>query len=443
MAETQFMRYVKTTSLCCAFVCLGLMLSAIGPSMLEIQCAVGLSYNDVIKILPARSSGWVFGSLIVGVLHKHLNPIVSVAFCLAISGIGGILIPWTNSLVTMLAVTFIGHIGCGMMDNTANVLILYMWGQDSQPYMQALHFCFGLGSLIMPLVVSPFLSGGEVPIEGLESNVTEIGTECVPENLRIHIPFAMLGSCCLLMSAVFVYLSINHRQTDEHPSRLSKAEDSVTGLKKDLIWTKRIAILLAGLFLFTLLGFEVGMGSFITSFAVMSNHHLTKQVGAYMTSLYFFTYTFFRLFAIGFVKKISIYLNITVELSILVIANIFLVPFGNSVEWCLWVGVALAGMGISTVWAATFSLLESCFPVTSGVASLLSVCACAGEWVYPVIMGYAIQYTPQLFLYVILICTVLCCSLFAILTFVCKTRLTKTSVGNNNVKDGVIQASSH
>ncbi|KAI1286424.1 Major facilitator superfamily domain-containing protein 4A [Halotydeus destructor] len=389
---------------------------------LFLWCAVGVEYADIIKILPAKSSGYALGSFMVGIFHERMNPIVTITVCLTTLGTFAILLPWANSLITLLITAFLCTIGGGMIDNTSNVLMLYMWGKESQPYMQALHFSFGLGSLVVPLVVSPFLTAGEVPIEGLESNVTNLGLECRPEELRIRTPYAILGCYSLTVALAFLYLSCYHRQTDAHPSRLAKTDDSVGGVKRDLVWSKRIAILLAGMFLFTLLGFEIGMGSFITSFAVMSDHHLSKQVGAYMTSLYFGTYTFFRLFAIGFVGRMSIFVNITGELCILVIANFFLVPFGNSVEWCLWVGVALAGMGISTIWAAIFSLLESRFPVTSGVASFLSVCTCLGAWVYPVIMGYAVEAHPQMFLYTIAGCTVLCCTLFGLLSFVCKTR---------------------
>ncbi|KAI1282602.1 hypothetical protein HDE_12977 [Halotydeus destructor] len=372
MADTKFIIYLKTFALCLSFFTIGLVISIIGPTILELQCAVDVMYEDIIKIMPARASGYAFGSMI----------------------------------------------GC-------NVLILYMWGKDTQPYMQSMHFAFGLGGLVAPLLASPFLSAGEVPIEGLALNVTS-ATEnsCSPAELQVYIPYAIVGTACILSAILFLYLFICHRHTEEHHSRKEKAEENMAaGVKDEPIWTRRIVVLLTALFLFTLLGFEVGMGSFITSFAVMSDHHLTKQVGAYMTSLYWFTYTFFKLIFIPLIAKIGMYGNITLELGILVVANIFLVPFGNSVLWCLWVGVALVGIAITTLWAAVFVLLESYFPVTSGIASFLTVSACVGEWVYPVIMGYAMEADPQLFLWVIFACTVICCALFALLSFICISKL--------------------
>ena len=38
-----------------------------------------------------------------------------------------------------------------------NVMCIHTWGRDSGPYMQALHFSFGLGAFVSPLIAEPFL----------------------------------------------------------------------------------------------------------------------------------------------------------------------------------------------------------------------------------------------------------------------------------------------
>ncbi|KAI1286392.1 Major facilitator superfamily domain-containing protein 4A [Halotydeus destructor] len=424
MADSKVVIYAKTGALLLSCVAIGLAASIFGPTILELQCTVGATYEDIIKILPARASGYALGSLLTGVLFDRMNPLLTFVVTLTTMGACLILMPWATSLVSLLVIAFVCGICGGMIDASANISILYIWGKESQPYMQSLHFAFGFGGLVAPLLASQFLSAGEAPIEGLAANVTSaIENSCKPEELRIHLPYAILGTFCILSALVFLYLFCCHRQTDEHPSRSAQSEENMAaGVKKNLVWAKRLAVAVAAMFLFTLLGFEIGMGSFINSFAVMSDHHLTKQVGAYMTSVFWFTFTFFRLAAIPAINKLGLYRSITLELVILVISNIFLLPFGNSIEWCLWVGVALVGIAISTIYGCTFVLLESYFPVTSGTASLLTIAACTGEFVFPVIMGYAIESQAQLFLWVIFASTVICCTLFAILSFICKTQ---------------------
>ncbi|KAI1299625.1 Major facilitator superfamily domain-containing protein 4A [Halotydeus destructor] len=424
MAETVTIRNWKTAALCCSYFAIGLVGSITGPTILELQCALSVSYVEIIKIIPTRAAGWAIGSLLAGMLYEHVDPLMALATSSTLMGMGAILIPRTNSLAALLTTACITSMAGGMIDNGSTILTLYIWGKESQFYMQALHFSYGLGALAAPLLSSQFLSTVNL------SSKMEDG--CDPENMSVGTPYAIIGAFCLWVAMLFLYLHCSHGQTDEHPTRLTQDADPVTGTNYSS-WTKRVAILVAGMFLFTLLGLEIGMSNFITSFAVMSDHHFSKQVGAYMTSLYWVSYTFFRLFVIMVMTKISITVNIIAELSILVIANIFLVPFGNSVEWCLWLGTALAGIGLSTVWASTFSLLEVHFPVTSRVATFLDLSACLGEWALPIFMGYAIEAGPQSYLWMILLYTVLCCLLFALLSIALKATVSSTALDDKNL----------
>ncbi|KAI1281210.1 hypothetical protein HDE_13306 [Halotydeus destructor] len=314
---------------------------------------------------------------------------------------------------------FICLLCLGLIDPCGNVLILYIWGKGGQDYLLTIHFTFGLGGLVAPLVTSPFLYTGEGSSLELDGNATSIVADlCVKEALRIHIPYAIMGAFSVLTSCLFLYLFCCHRHTTEHESRLVNVDkDMADGVKQEMIRHKRIVVVVAAIFLLTLMCFSLGMSSFVSSFAVLSDLHLGKQDGAYLLSLFYFTYTFYLLFSIPLVNKIGINRNIIMELGLIVLANIFLVPFGNSVEWCLWVGVALMGLGISTMYASLFVLLEGYFPVTGGIASFLTVVAFLGGWMYPVVMGYAIGNDPQFFLNVILMFTVACILLFAILSY--------------------------
>ncbi|KAI1278434.1 Major facilitator superfamily domain-containing protein 4A [Halotydeus destructor] len=411
MAENSSERKFKTLSVYGSFLCLAMVYNILGPTILELQCAIEVSYEQITKVLLARSSGYAVGSLLVGLLYDRLNPMLTFSFTLAIMGICAILIPFSSSFFIVLSVTFVGFIGGGMIDSASHVFMLYLWGRESQSYMQTLHSFYGVGSLVAPLLASPFLSISKEEPRTVTKNST---SQCGQEESHIYIPYAAMGVLCIILASVFLYLYCFRRQTDEHCSRQVEQHDSTDG-QKDSPWPKRTVIVIAGMLMFAVLGLEIGMGSFITSFAVKSDLHLTSRAGAFMTSAYWFTFTFARILAIGCVDKISIYLNITIELVVLLAANIFLIPFGNSVEWCLLVGVALVGVGISTLWAAVFSLLENHFPVKSGTGSFLIISACIGELIFPLILAYALETSPQAFLWTIFACTVMCCIIFGAL----------------------------
>ena len=56
----------------------------------------------------------------------------------------------------MVSSVIIG-VGNGMLDTGASTLCLQLWGKDSGPYMQALHFAYAVGGSIAPLLVEAFI----------------------------------------------------------------------------------------------------------------------------------------------------------------------------------------------------------------------------------------------------------------------------------------------
>ena len=59
-------------------------------------------------------------------------------------------------------------------------MCLELWGQQSAPYMQALHFSFGLGAFIAPLIAAPFLSPLPVVIETKTMSLVNFTTTATP-----------------------------------------------------------------------------------------------------------------------------------------------------------------------------------------------------------------------------------------------------------------------
>ena len=85
---------------------------------------------------------------------------------------------------------------------------------------------------------------------------------------------------------------------------------------------------------------------------VKSDLCLTKQDGANLSLVYWITFSLFRIFAVLYIDYVGSEYNMYAELFLMMVANAFLVPFGNSIEWCLWTGIALIGIGTSSIWAS-------------------------------------------------------------------------------------------
>ncbi|XP_067929003.1 uncharacterized protein [Watersipora subatra] len=157
-------RGLSTFALCGAYIGVGLALAIPGPTLNYLRCHVGATIQTISYIFPARSLGYLVGSAVGGFFfdkfERRANTLVSIALLLA--GLTIAIAPWTSSLMALCVLLSITSVAMGFLDTGGNVLILRLWEKDSGPYLQLLHFAFGLGACISPLVAAPLLSSTEL-----------------------------------------------------------------------------------------------------------------------------------------------------------------------------------------------------------------------------------------------------------------------------------------
>ena len=79
--------------------------------------------------------------------------------------------PHCPNLLSLYISAFLSGSGHGSINTVSHVIIFNIWkGRDSGPYMHAVHFCFGLGAFLAPLIARPFL------INQVNSSLTELNT---------------------------------------------------------------------------------------------------------------------------------------------------------------------------------------------------------------------------------------------------------------------------
>lgn len=152
------LQYARTVNLCLAFFALGLCFAIPTATLKDLQAAVSADLSDIEFIYTARYSGYVFGALIGGILFDRYNRQFLLFLSLLATAIGIITIPFCTKLSILMTCTAITGITMGFLDTGGNVWCLDLWGKKSAPFMQTMHFCFGLGAFIAPLVAEPFLS---------------------------------------------------------------------------------------------------------------------------------------------------------------------------------------------------------------------------------------------------------------------------------------------
>ena len=175
-------------------------------------------------------------------------------------------------------------------------MCLKIWrGLTNGPAMHSMHFCFALGTFLAPLLASPFLNVRKGP-----SNSTSIdaGDQVKSESL-VGIYYPIVGSLGLLIAAGFFYFGWKKHHY------YSKIEDSQQ--EQELLMADdkgRLPFNILGflhclfLFFFLVVGLEVAVGGYTTTFAVKSKLHMTRAEGSYSTAIFSGVFTLTRFIAI-------------------------------------------------------------------------------------------------------------------------------------------------
>ena len=345
--------------------------------------------------------------------------------------------------------------------------MIELWGSESSSFLQALHFSYGVGALISPLIVRPFLLESEfiegIEPEGLLLNGSVSDRELLAEqsftrdDVQLKYPCWIVAAFTVIPTVIYFLLWRLHPKSNPHPSRLTALDVVVDGdsdpetLKqqqdkkaileeverkrntKSYQFYKFVSIGLMMCFMPIYYGVELTFGNYLATFAVKSDLHLSKATGADMTSIYWAMFTFFRLSTVFYIDYLGAEMNIIMNTAVILAANVVLAPlyFGYASILCLWIGAVLMGIGCSSIWASAFGYLEMYFPVSSRIASFIMVSTAIGDFTIPFIMSQFIKEYPNVFLCVTLICSLAMAFIFMLAVIVCKLKLRIKAEDNN------------
>lgn len=329
------------------------------------------------------------------------------------------------------------------------VLCLTLWKSESGPFFQALHFSFGVGSFVAPLIAAPYLmtynnsgdnstsfSNYSTTINNIEDSYmstteTFFGftnysseylnlnqSDLVNNSSNIVYPFSMIGGFGLFVTIMFLGTTIvspTERKTIQN--RISDDGDDVKSSFKFLLSVGVLNVLL--LFLET--GTEIGFAQMLTTYVVKGQLQLPPSTGSYMTSAFWASFTVSRLVAIFLAIKISSFTFILIDLTIALLGSIVLL-FLSSYEWALWAASIILGAGVASFFPAAIGWLNSYINVTNKVASIFIVGASLGGMIIPLTISYYIEIFPDILIYVVPLTVVSCCAVTLVLHLILRKK---------------------
>lgn len=380
-----YWRWLVSLALCASFLGLGMAISVLGPTFEDLAVNVNKNISNLSYIFVGRSSGYIGGSLLGGILFDCVNPHLLLGFSLLITAFGMSGTPLCNKawLLTVL-MSGVG-VSMGVLDTGGNVLILNTWGEQAGPHLQALHFSFAAGAFASPIIAKLLFGHSSDNVSSYTSgHASKTSNDISPTShlnsttLTSMSAYIVIGAFVLLVSLIFFFLyscsspNSNRAKTPSGKQLFSKNHNTL--------------IFLLSLFFFFYVGSEVAYGSFIFTYG-KDYVRMSPVQAAGLNSLFWGMFAAGRGLAIFFATCLRPGILILLSLVGTTVSALLLCLFSQNSPM-LWACTAIYGVSMSTTFPSGISWIEQYTTVTGRSAAVFVVGAALGEMVLPALLGF-------------------------------------------------------
>ncbi len=331
------------------FIALGLVGAVMGPTLLGLAAHTGSTISQISFLFTARAVGYFIGSLISGRLYDRLpGHRVMTSVLILIAGMM-LLIPVVPLLWLLAAVLLVLGLGEGALDVGGNTLLVWGYREQVAPYMNALHFFFGVGAFISPIIVA----------------------QAIQATGDIMLAYWALA---VLMLPALVWLS-----RLPSPQRQVVTETHRSGRTN---WKMLLLLVLS---FYVYVGAELSLGNWLSTYAIKLN--LADAAGAaYLTSAFWGAFTAGRLLSIPLATRFAERTVLLVDLVGSLAFVVLMLSFPHSAA-ALWIGACGAGFAMASVFPTMISFAQRHMTITGQVTSLFLAGSSLGSMTLPLLIG--------------------------------------------------------
>ena len=351
------------------FICLGLDMAIGGPTLPALATQTGSRLGQMGLLFLASSTGYTLGTLVSGRIFDRVrgHPVMGIAQLLVAALL--VLIPLTPWLWVLLAILVCKGFAEGFINTGANILMVWTHGEKVSPFMNGLHFFFGLGAFLSPLLIAQVvgMAGG------------------------YRLGYWIVAAVATLAGLRMLTMSGNPRPASTQDGDAARpARGPVPAA----------LIISAMLFLFFYVGAEVTFGGWIYTYAVTLG--LASIAGAaYLNSMFWLAFTIGRLISIPaatrFKPKQVILAALLGSLVMLILGMLF--SSSSTVLWMMAIGL---GFCMAPIWPTGFTLAGQSIDLTGRLASIILLGDSLGGMVLPSAVGQVIESAgPRIMVYLI------------------------------------------
>ena len=341
------------------FIYLGLGMGAAGPTIPSLANQVGVSIGTMGLLFIIGSIGYTIGTSLSGRIFDRFpaHPILgaSMLVCAALTA----LVPLIPSFWLLAALYLVRGIFDSMAGASPNTLLVWVHKAKAGPYINALHFFFGLGAF-----VSPFIFGLLV---GFENGYRWI--------------FWILAAYAALVGLRLLTLPNSPRPEHEktETSQIAKAK-----IPYPMVFA-------AALFLFFYVSAELSFGNWIYTYTITLD--LTNAAGAaFLNSGFWFSFTIGRLISIPIAIRFKPVQIVSVGLAGALLFALLPFIFPGSLI-ALWIVAVGLGLFMAPIWPGGFNLAGQSLALTATISSIILLGDSFGGMILPSATGKIIEWT--------------------------------------------------
>lgn len=346
-------RYWQTAGYYAAFVILGLTTASFGPSLPYIAEQTHTQLAQVSSLLALRSFGYLLGSFRGGRLYDQRSghPVVIVVL-LVLAGVLA-LVPAIPLLVPLAVILLIVGLAEGSLDVGGNTLIMWAHGSKVGPFMNGLHFFYGVGAFLAPILVAVAI------------NVTG----------SYGAAYWFIG--LLILPVAFAFSRI------ASPTRVNSSSAS-----DQKAYSQKLVVLLV-IFFFLYVGAELGFGTWAFTYATRLNL-ADATTAAYITSAFWGALTVGRLLGVPISARLRPKTVIWIDLAGCLVSMTAIVLMPNS-TLIFWFGAILLGLSMASIFPTVLSLAEKRLQISGKITGWFFVGASLGGMVIAWVIGQLIE----------------------------------------------------
>jgi FHS family Na+ dependent glucose MFS transporter 1 len=340
------------------FFCMGMDMAVIGPTLPELAAQTGSTLAAIGMIFLLGAAGGTLGTLLASWLFGWAPGRIVLGGAQLCSGALLLLVPQVPWFGVLLGLFILKGVMGGMLNTGANTLLLWMHGEKAGPFVNTMHFFFGLGSSLSPFLLGLLLkAGGKYPDA-----------------------YHLLGIVEMLAGV----MALGFLKAPRPPSGAPQENDA-----GEAAGSTALVVLSASLFLFFYVGVERTIGGWIYTYAV-TLHFEDAVRAAFLTSFFWMAFTVGRLISIPAAMRFSprTILPVAIAGCGAFLGLLVLAPASPA---ALWVAVAGTGLSIAPIWPVGYTLAGQSVRLTARVSGLIQLGSGLGGMVLPGLMGVLME----------------------------------------------------